>query len=284
MTIKHNPSFISFAKEGIRKEIIAPHLSKATTVFSHKSKVYSELFLFKQQIEVKQNLPYLRPFTSNKAMMILYRFVFLGLAVLYLILGLILYSKPFSWSCSFLFGNCSLLKTFLCTSCVLASSALFMLGLVMKPERELLKKTFRRAKRMLKRKHNQKLLKYHVKRYFLFGEEYRKTLAFKQFYQESLEKLYDCLEETDQLLSHVARSSPLESHMKEELYNQALLECSDKMSRTVNTFTSKNPPQYILHLIDPFLMQAAPSAHSGFRPTSPLHNESRDDTLIRDSR
>lgn len=283
MVIKYNPSFISFAKEGILKEIITPHLSTATSVFSNKSNVYSELFLFKQQINIKPNHPYLKPYSNKKISINLYRAVFLSLGILYLLLGLILFFKPFSWSCSFLFGNCSLLKTFLCTFCVVTSTSSLILGFFTRPERELMKKIFRKAKQQLKKKYNQKLQKYNVKKYFFFGEEYRKTLAFKQFYQESLEKFHDYLEETYHLLSHIRRSTSLERHMKEELYNQALLECSDKMNLTVSTFTSTNPPQYILSLVDPFLRQAKPSANSGYRSIFPPHNENTDDSPIQDS-
>jgi len=276
-------SLLSFAKKAILREIVESHLSTAATVFSHKPNAYSQLILFKQQINTKPNSPYFTPYSNRKPSAIFYQAVFLTIGLFYLLLGLILYFKPLTWSCSFLFGSCSLPKIFLCTICGVVAISSILLGCLMQTEKEVLRKIFQKAKRQLKKTYRQKLLRYHVKRYFLFGEEHRKTLAFKHFYQEFLEKLYQSYEETSLLLYHIRRSSSLEYHMKEELYNQALSECRDKMTLTINTFKSANPPQYFLNLVDPFLRPLKPSEHSGRRPVSPLHNENRDHSLVQDN-
>lgn len=203
------------------------------------------LHQFKNQIEVSRNHPKFRPYTAAKSSVSIYRTIFLGFGALYFMLGMILSFKSLTWTCGLIFGSCFGVKVVLFSVCALISSVSITLGFTMKTEKEAVKKLFNDAKKRLKKLYEKKLVHFEVQSHFAFGKEYRKTLAFKQQYQEALDKLSDQKEETFHLIERIAKSYDLDGEMQEELFNQALLEFRQRADEQLVAFSESNPPKHL---------------------------------------
>jgi hypothetical protein len=210
-------------------------------VYSVKNNAYPKLHLFKNQIELDGDGPLQKPYSAAKSNVLTYRIIFLSIGMLYLVLGMILFFKSLTWSCTLVFGSCFLIKTIICSVCGLSSLYCITLGSLLNPEKEAVKKAYRQSKERLRKTYEMKVVKYGMKNYLLFGREYRKSMALRQIYQEASEKLHEYKEEAQQLISRIRKSSSCERNEKEELFNQAILEFKDKMELLVGTFKTINP-------------------------------------------
>lgn len=245
ITDKHNFSLISINKEEVLKGVRNTRLLAPIPLFTSRRQEYTKLRLFKNRIELEKTGPNYKPYSTMKSSVMLYRTIFLGFGALYFLLGIILFFNSLNWSYTFLFGNSIDLKLAFCGLCAIASSSGILIGFTLRTEIEAAKRLYGKAKRRLKKFYDRKLVKFGVIRFLSFGQEYRKTLALKQMYLDSLEKLQEYKEETLQILDQIARSNSLDGRMKEELFNQAILELDDKMNLVIHTFKSSNPLKFI---------------------------------------
>lgn len=212
-------------------------------IYSSRRSHYPELHLFKNQIEIDGKGTLSKPYSSVKSSVMIYRTIFLSIGVLYFLLGLILFTKSLTWTCSLVFGSCVLVKTILCSLCSVSSIYCIALGLLIKHEKEAVKKVYNEYKTRLKRVHEKKAVKYGLKSFFVFGQEQRTSLALKQLYFDALERLQEYKDETMDILNRIADTESIDNDKREELYNQAILEFKDKMELAVNSFKTSNPPK-----------------------------------------
>ncbi|MFQ5729402.1 MAG: hypothetical protein ACE5GN_03480 [Waddliaceae bacterium] len=221
------------------------HLFPSTPVYTNKLAKYQELHLFKTQIESEQYGPKFKPYSATKKNVSVYRMIFLCIGALYFLLGLILFYKSLSWTCSVLFGSCFYIKTLLCSFCGFSAVSSVILGFLLKTEKEAAKRLYRHSKRRIRQIYERKMIKFGVKRFFSFGEEYRKFRSFKHLYLDALEKLQECKDNTLYLLDSISRSGSLDSRMREELYNQAILELKDRSEIVIRTYNTSQPPRIL---------------------------------------
>lgn len=210
-------------------------------VYSNKNRSYPELHLFKSQIELDGNGPLHKPYSSAKASVLLYRAIFLSIGVLYFFLGIFLYSKSLTWTCSLLFGSSFLVKALLCSVCAASSLYCIVLGFLLKPEREAVKKVYRQSKARLLSTFERKALSHGIKGYYLYGKEYRRALALRQTYNEAAEKMHEHKDEANLLVQRIAGSNTFDEAQKEELFNQAILELKDKLDNIICNFKDSSP-------------------------------------------
>lgn len=244
---KHNLSSNSVQRDGMLNKIINREMSNLS-VYSNRRGEYPELYLFRNQIEIQQDNPQFKPYTITKSRVMLYRWIFLSIGFIYFILGSILYNKTLTWPCTFLFGSSFPIKTFLLSFCSISAASSLVVGFSIKSEREAVKRLCRQFRQRVQKIYERKLVKFEVKRFLSFGREYRKSTAFKQLYQDALEKIEEYKEDAMHLLDGIAKSPSLDDRMKEELFNQAILELKDKMSLLTKTYHSTNPPKFIQNL------------------------------------
>lgn len=230
---------------GMLEGVINRHLSETITIYSNKRTDYSELHLFKHQIEMDTSGPLFQPYSVAKSSAKFYRIIFLSLGLLYLLLGAVIYFKSLTWTCGLIFGKPSLVKTVICGFCGFAAFSSIFLGFLIKTEREAVKRAFRQAKKQIGKIYERKVIKLGIKRFFYFGQGYQTYLALKQIHHDALEKLHEYKEDALHLVDRIANSDSADVNMKEMLYNQAISELKDKMELVIKTFRTTKSPQLI---------------------------------------
>jgi hypothetical protein len=198
---------------------------------------YSELQLFKQQIDIHHVT--LRPFTSHKKKIKIYRIIFLTLAAFYFLCGLIFFYKLSPYTSNFLLGSYSfLVKNGVCAFCALATLFSIGTGLFLNAEKEATHFSYKKARAKLKEIYYHNLAKIGLKRFLYFGENRRKITDFIHLYHESLDRLHFHKDDTTHLIERINTSESLDLIKRELLLNHALLEMEEKMNDVIHRFKS----------------------------------------------
>jgi hypothetical protein len=82
------------------------------------------------------SLHYQHAYATKKWHNWIYRFIFFGLGILFLVLGAIIYFKTINFACGFYFKNCMLVKNGVNTLCLLLAGSSFGIGYKIHPERD----------------------------------------------------------------------------------------------------------------------------------------------------
>lgn len=174
---------------------------------------YPELDWFRGQLNMETD-PHSHSavYATHKKRSKLYRNIFMGLGVLFLVLVLFIgvqsslhFYRHLEHSLmvtSSLLGLCSLL-----------SSLAFFLGFRIRPEREAIHHLFRQTKR-----------------YFTQAQ-----LGTQHVYHEVIEKVHDMKAATLILVDHIVNAYHLDQMQKERLCNQAILEFRDRLNALKNS-------------------------------------------------
>ncbi len=202
---------------------------------------YPLLHLFKNQIEVDQLNPEHKPYSHQKSTVLIYRMIFLTIGVIYFILGAILLSKSLSWTCGFIFGSTTAVKSVLLSVCGSVSLSSIWLGLCMTTERESVKNTVRQAHREIKKIYERKLTQNGIKRFFANEMDLRRSTAFKQHLQDFLDNLHLEQKHATHLVDRIAKSNSLNKESREELFNQAIIELRSKLNSIIQAFECSSP-------------------------------------------
>lgn len=195
---------------------------------------YEELELFRKHVEITTHLPY----TALKACVLRYRLIFLGLGVLFLILAaavsLTTHSLPLIWTTGAFFT----VRNLLTGVCVLFGIGAFGITATMSCEGEAAKRIGKRAQRGLVKAVSKKHVEMGLQGNF-WRWNCKKTASLTQAYKEALEKLRDQQDELSHLFDRIRTAGFLNARSREHLYNQALLEASEKAKALVQKFKRK---------------------------------------------
>ena len=193
-------------------------------------KNYPELDLFRQQIEIERNGIFHLPYSAAKKKVLTYKSVFLVLGLLFLGLGVSIYLKTLAFSSLFFtIGAFHIAKNLICGICVMAGLGSLLICKSLRTEKEVINHLVRKARRNLAKIHARKRIENGIKTFFSFGAHYRKSQHLRHTHHEAHDKIHDLKEETFHLIERIAQAGHLNSHKKESLYNQALLEMGDKL-------------------------------------------------------
>lgn len=215
----------------------APQISKhlfSKTPYNRRD--YTELEIFRQQIELNQQGLHHQPYTLNKSGVRLYKSIFYGFACIFFVLGLFVMATSSTFTYAF-FNFSIVLKTFITLICALLSLASFLMAMTMRTEREAVMHYTNMAKANLTKLYARKRMKLGMKRFLaLLGHPQREALALKQMYHEAYDKIKERREETLHLVDRINSTSSMDLSAKEMLYNQAIAEFNDKLTLLVHTF------------------------------------------------
>lgn len=199
---------------------------------------YSELHEFRSQIESEKSGPHHRPYEAFKKQALLYRLAFWGISGLFVILGALLYFQRLNWSCDILFTNCHTLKIVAYVFCTVLTTSSFVIGAMIKPEREAAGDLAKRAHLKLKRMYKRKVAEIGMKNSLTFAKRYKATTALQTALHDYQEKIEHSLEIVFSLFKHIGTAE----HAKQtrpQLYNQAILELNDKLHHMIQAFRIK---------------------------------------------
>lgn len=122
MLFKASP--ISYSRFLQSKE---PHIHYLT-----KARGPIDIEFFRQSI----SLHYQHAYATNKWQNWVYRFIFLALGLLFLVLSAIIFFKTVNFACGFYFKNCTLVKNSINLLCLLLSGSAFAIGYKIQPEKD----------------------------------------------------------------------------------------------------------------------------------------------------
>ncbi len=197
---------------------------------------YTELEIFRQQIELDQQGLHHQPYTLNKSGVKVYKTIFYGFAFVFVLLGLFVSATSSTFTYAF-FNFSIVLKTFITLICFLLALASLIMGMTIRTEREAVMHYTRIAKTNLSKLYARKKLKLGLKRFLaFFGHPEQETIVLKQMYHDASDKINERKEEVLHLVDRINSTSTMDIQKKETLYNQAIAEFNDKLTLLVHTF------------------------------------------------
>lgn len=199
-------------------------------------KSYPELEIFKHQIDLEKKSPHL-PYTRIKRKVLTYKWVFLTLCLLFFFLTLTIAFKAVYWPFAhFSYTQFFILKNLVCALCVSIGLSSFSVAYLMKTEKEAALSTLRHARYRLNKAYARKKIEAGIKGMFAFGHQYQKSQVIKHSYHEAKDKMNHLYDDLLHLFERIHRTTNLTPQQQEHLYNQALLEFSDKIRTVINLF------------------------------------------------
>lgn len=200
------------------------------------AKSYPELEIFKTQIDLERKSPQL-PYTRIKRKVFTYRSIFFGFCLLFFILTLIIALKACYWPfAQFSYTHFFILKNLACAGCTIIGLGSFWIAHWMRTEKEAALAVLRHAKYRLNRAYARKKIEAGIKGVFALGQQYQKSQVIKHSYHEAKDKMHHHYDELLHLFERIRVSTAMTERNREHLYNQAILEFSDKLRGVVNLF------------------------------------------------
>lgn len=201
-----------------------------------KNQHYPELEVFKIQLEDDENHTRLPLYSEAKQKLFSYRLVFIGLALLFVLLTAVTYTLSFNWSYTFFFDSTIKGKWLLTSLTSLLCLSAFACAIIPSSLHEATRQVVGKAQKMITRIYKEQRVQNKFDAFMLWGERSRRSSALRHLYHEILDKVQDKGEETYRLLKKIAKTSKLSEKAKEHLYNQALAELHDRLHFAVNNF------------------------------------------------
>lgn len=197
---------------------------------------YTELEIFRQQIELNQQGLHHQPYTANKSGVTVYKSIFYGFACVFVFLGLFVTATSSTFTYAF-FNFSIVLKTFITLVCALLALASLIMAMTMRTDREAVMHYTRMSQANLTKLYARKKMKLGIKRFLaFFGHPQPEMIALKQMHHEIGDKINERKEETLHLVDRINSTSSMDMETKEMLYNQAIAEFNDKLTLLVHNF------------------------------------------------
>lgn len=217
------------------------HPSQLATTFNLElpPRKYVELHNFRKKIEEERSGPHHQPYRAGRKKAILYRTIFYGLGLLFLLLSIFIYTQTMTWSGSLIFVNYTATKTAICALTFLLSIISCVIGHSIKTEKEAANQLIHRAQAKLRRLLSYKKAEFGLTRFLSFGHQFKKHMASKEIFHDSWEKVRESKRTTYALLEQIAKTKGLDNQTIEKLFNQAILELNDKLHLIISDFKKK---------------------------------------------
>lgn len=215
-------------------------LSKFKAKFAAKTRHYPELEVFKVQLEEEQNAVHPDFFTEAKNKLFYYRLIFLGFALVFLILSCAVLSFSSNWSYTFFFDSNIKAKWLVGWATISLTISSLACAYFPSSLHEATRHIENKAKRSLRHIYEKQRIQNGLNSFLLWGAQYRKSSALRHIYQELLHKIHERGEETYFLLKKITKTTHLTRKARERLYNQALAELHDKLFFFVHDFKNLN--------------------------------------------
>lgn len=206
---------------------------------------YEDLESFRQEIEESKAGLHHQPYTANRRTVTYYKFIFFGIAILFLGLGVTAMSMPTYPGSHLILNTYTLLKGIAVTVSAFLSISSLAIALTLRAEREAVLQYVRKTRAQLATVFARKHVKLGIKRFFaIFGNDRRQSDALKNMYHEALEKVADIKDESMHLVNRISTANTLDKAQKETLLNQAIEELNDKLRQLVRSFKHAASPYF----------------------------------------
>lgn len=197
---------------------------------------YRELQEFRESLKAIDIGPHFQIYEKHSKSALTYKLVFMFFAFFFIsILSVLVFHKT-SWVLNTYLSSSYLIKSGMIVLCSALSFISFCIGWRIKPEREAIHHLVRTAKYKVTQTHSKRQIEFGFRRFLLFCKDYTKTSVLKHTYREAVFKMHEVQEQAFAILDHISRSVDLSKEQRIRLYNQAILECRDKLNGIIHLF------------------------------------------------
>lgn len=217
-----------FPQAGECADLLKAGLFPLQTNFCHCD-LFQELHSFRKKVEEGRSGLHHHPYTANKNRVIIYKTIFFALALIFIIFAYYLYASSFCWTCTLLFGDNSKVRLVACSTCALFAAASLVLGLLTKPQDEIIHEVVRRAKKRAKIIFNRRMSAERVVNNSTPYGPSGKGIKLRHAFEDLKERIKHFKEEASLTMKRIEISRNLDESQKEFLYNQAILELQYKL-------------------------------------------------------
>lgn len=208
--------------------------------YSHKitkiptpARRFSELENFRQNIELASHLP----FNISRRKVFTYKAIFYAFSLLFFVLGaIILFKLPMLTYSRILYIDGYVIKNVIGPISWMIGLASLWIGYGMSAQKEAALQVYRQAKYNLSKSYARKKIEFGITGFLHFGNRYIHASSLKQTFVETRDQIVNHLHETYHLFDRIAQAPNLNPRSREKLYNQSILEFSDKAERTLARF------------------------------------------------
>ncbi len=229
------------------KEIIEQHKFKIATKkpYEIQSKLYlknySELNLFRQELEYSHNFYSGLSYSLARKKTLTYKSVFLGLGLLFIILGSFVYYTTLKFPNEIILSSTFEMAQHLIGGLsLLAGLGSLLICYSIRTESEIINHLLRRYYRQLSKSYARKQLQYKIRSFFLFGVSYRKQILLKHNYIDIKDQFIYLKEKTIELITYILNAKNVPPIKKDLLCNQTILELEEKLATLLDQFEQIN--------------------------------------------
>lgn len=213
------------------------------------SKLYfknlSELNIFRREMGHSHNFYSRTPYSLVKKRTLIYKSIFLGLGLLFILLACFVCLAPISHPLLSLFNHSvAITKKLLIMMAFFGGGLSLFIFYFLKPETEILNCILRKHHNQLSKLHIKKQIFYKIHSIYVFGALYRKKTLLHHHYLETKDKLQELKDTSLQLITYINNSKDIHLSKKELLCNQVILELEEKLSVLIDQFEQINLNEY----------------------------------------
>lgn len=183
--------------------------------------------------------PLQQVFYKQKKHARIYQSIYWGFALLFVFLGTLVYVNSINWACSVYFENCMMIKTGTSIFCLMLALAAFVVGYIVKPEKETVHFLVSKMEKSLKNLYHRQRAALDLMTDPNADREIRKD-SIGHHYTRAIEKLHERQEDTLHLLERIASAKEYGIKEREHLFNLAITELHEGLSGILQAFKQKS--------------------------------------------
>ena len=214
---------------------IADYSVKVTSLTDSR---YPDLERFRQNADGNGYDLYFRPYEAYQQKAKVYRWIFFGLSLFFLMLTSLTLFQKTSWFYTLYLQNHFFAKSTLCAFCFSLSLIAGYMGIQIRSEKEAVQHLFQRAAKKIGLVFARKRARFGLKHFLFLFDDYQESTALKQNYHESMDRLYEIREAAFSLFEQITKEEDLSNEERSRLFNQAILELRDRFNQVIHGFYS----------------------------------------------
>jgi len=183
--------------------------------------------------------PLQQVFHKQKKQARIYQSIYWGFALLFLVLGTIVYINSINWACSVYFENCTMIKTSTSIFCMVLALAAFIVGYIVRPEKETIYFLVSKMEKSLKNLYHRQRTALDLMSDAVTDKTIRKD-SISHHYTRALDKLHERQEDALHLIERIAHAKEYGVKEREHLFNLAIVELHEGLTGVIQNFKQKS--------------------------------------------
>lgn len=196
---------------------------------------FEELDDFRQQLDKQELGPFHQPYENQKHQANIYRYLFFGISLVFMLLMSFVHFRTASWICHLFFAQFVVAKTTLSMFCGVLAAISFFIAFKIRPEREAVFLVYRKAKQKLAQIYLRKCAEAGIGPIMASLLYPSKTKHLRHAYHENVDKMHEMRDSAISILSCIF-DADLEKEAKIKLFNQAIIELREELNQSIKAY------------------------------------------------